>query len=146
MAGNFSILFLLGASGIWKSIPVGFVLGVDPVFTAIFTILGASSAVVIIYFMGDRVKRYYQKRMQKKSLMKKSEKFSHLFEKYGAFGVGMLGPVMFGPNVTMALGIALFASGKRILAWTLAGTVLWSVVITIAGVLGLKVIINLENN
>lgn len=71
-------------------------------------------------------------------MRKKSDRIEGLFEKYGAIGVGLLGTLMIGPNMTMALGLAIIKSEKAILVWTLAGTALWSIALTIIGYYGVN--------
>jgi membrane protein DedA with SNARE-associated domain len=139
MIRHFWIIYLLGAAGIWKSIPAGFILNVSPVSICLLTILGAFSAVILIYLLGSRVKKYIISRLHKPGVKKKSDKLERLFEKYGAVGVGMLGTVMIGPNMTMAIGLAVIKSEKSILLWTLAGTALWSIVLTIIGTFGISI-------
>jgi membrane protein DedA with SNARE-associated domain len=140
MLRHFWVIYLLGAAGIWKSIPTGFLLNISPVNICLFTILGAFSAVLLIYLLGSRVKVYISKRLHKSGMKKKSDRLENLFEKYGALGVGLLGTVIIGPNMTMALGLAVIKSERAILAWTLAGTALWSVVLTVLGSYGISML------
>ena len=139
MFRHFWIIYLLGAAGIWKSIPAGFILNASPVSICLFTILGAFSAILLIYLLGSRVKMYIFKRLHKSGMRKKSDRIEGLFEKYGGIGVGLLGTVMIGPNMTMALGLAIIKSEKTILVWTLAGTAFWSIVLTIIGHYGISI-------
>jgi membrane protein DedA with SNARE-associated domain len=126
------IVFLLGIAGIWKAIPVGFILKLDPFLIFISTSIGALVGVLIIYFLGTKVKSYMVRRMNRKErLKKKSKKVHNLIDRYGTAGTGLIGPLVFGPNMTMALGLVLIRAEKKLLVWTLVGTVTWSVVLTI---------------
>jgi membrane protein DedA with SNARE-associated domain len=141
MAENYWLVFLMGITGIWKAIPVGIVLKMNPVVISIATILGATVGIVVIYLMGSRVKRYMVSRLKRKSsLKKKSERYQRLLDKYGPAGLGILGSLIFGPNATMALGLILVNSERNLLLWTFVGTVLWSSVLTWLAATGIQVI------
>ena len=62
----------------WKGIPVGIALGIQPICNGLFTSLGSVSSVLILYFAGYNfrnwiLKQYGQKRIEKK------KKFGDLF-------------------------------------------------------------------
>lgn len=126
------IVYLLGITGIYKSIPAGFLLDLSGSLIVACTVAGAFTGVFLIYFFGKRIKRFVISRLEKKQrLQRKSEKLDRIIEKYGPAGAGLFGTLIFGPNLTMALGLVLVRSDKKMLAWTLAGTVIWSVVLTV---------------
>jgi membrane protein DedA with SNARE-associated domain len=141
MFKSYGLVFLLGIAGIWKAIPVGFVLKLDPELIIFLTVLGASVGIVVIFLLGSRVKRYITGRMKKKkSLKSKSDKIQRILDKYGPVGLGLLGSLIFGPNATMAIGLIMVNSEKKLLVWTFAGTVLWTSVITIIASTGIDII------
>jgi len=128
---NIWIIFLVGITGIWKSIPLGFVLEADPFLIGLMTILGAWFGIFVIYILGSRVKKYIMQRMNKKGMQKKSNRVKNLFEKYGTIGLGMFGTLIIGPNATMAVGLVIVRSEKILLFWTSLGIVVWSVTLTL---------------
>jgi hypothetical protein len=126
------LIFLLGAAGIWKAIPVGFILDMDPFLIALTTIFGQTAAIIIIFFFGRKIKNYFAGRMTKKTrFQNRSEKFRKIFDKYGAMGVGFIGSFIFGPNMTMILGLFVVKNEARLLGWTIVGTIFWTAVLTI---------------
>lgn len=126
------IILLLGMAGIWKAIPVGFIMSLGPFYIFTATAIGSCIAVLVIFLLSRKVKQFVLKKIaNKKRASKKSEKFNRLMERYGPAGVGILGPLIFGPNATMALGMVFVKSEKKLLAWTLSGTVVWSAILTV---------------
>ncbi len=132
---QFLIVFATGLLGIWKAVPVGFALGLDPVWIYLFTVLGAIVAALIIFFFGDAVRKFLQKR---KKSEKKETRARHLFNKYGTAGLGFLGCVIMGPNMTLVIGLILVRSPRKLLWFTIAGIVFWSLVLTVTASLGLN--------
>jgi hypothetical protein len=56
-----------------------------------------------------------------------------LFEKYGIPGMGILGTLLLGPNMTMAMGMIIVKKEKALLLWTGLGIIVWTVVLTLIG-------------
>jgi len=144
MLKSYGLVFLMGIAGIWKAIPIGFILKLNPVWIAVATVLGATVGIVLIYFLGTSVKQYIEGRMKKKQSTKaKTERFKKILDKYGAAGVGILGSLIFGPNLTMAMGLIIVKSGKKLLFWTFLGTIVWSALLTAIAAMGIDVLSNL---
>ena len=138
MIGELALVFSIGILGIWKSIPVGLVMEMNPVWIASMTILGASLGILIIYFIGTNIKKYLRKMMKESSIEKKESRLHKLFNQYGVYGLGLLGTLIIGPNMTMALGIAFVNKPRILLLWTFFGIVIWSSVLTLLGDFGIN--------
>jgi len=127
---NYGFIFLMGMLGIWKAIPLGLLLKSHPGFIFLMTTLGACSAVLILFFFGNKIRAYVLRKRAKKEKSNKQNRASKLFEKYGAAGLGLLGCVLMGPNMTIILGMVVVKEQKKLLYWTLVGIVVWSLVLT----------------
>lgn len=57
-----------------------------------------------------------------------------LFEKYGAPGLGLVGCLLLGPNLTILTGVVIVHSPRKLLCWTIAGILIWSLVLTLIAV------------
>jgi membrane protein YqaA with SNARE-associated domain len=121
----------MGILGIWKSIPLGFLLKANPVIIGLMTILGALVGILTIFLLGSKVTTYILKRQEKKGKSKKSLRAGRLFGKYGTAGLGFIGTLIIGPNATMALGLIVVKSDKLLLGWTAIGVIVWTIVLTI---------------
>ena len=68
---NSWIIFLTGLLGVWKAIPVGLALGCNAITIMLMTMIGALLAIVLIYLLGSRVKKWVLGRLKKGKSEKK---------------------------------------------------------------------------
>ena len=139
MIANLTVILLLGVLGIWKSVPVGFILNMHPILVCTMTILGASLGVLLIYLIGSKLKQRILLSLNGKS-NKKQQKINKIFDRYGVPGLGMLATLVVGPALTMALGLTIVKNGKTLLLWTNIGIVVWSVLLTLIGQVGVNIL------
>ncbi len=139
MYGSLILVLFLGVLGIWKSIPVGFLLDVHPVMVCLMTILGGSLGVLVIYFIGTNVKSFLLKFIKPGKMAKKEHRLKEFLEKYGIPGLGFFSTLIMGPGLTMALGITLVNSHAKLLIWVIAGVVVWSILLTFIGQVGISI-------
>lgn len=138
MIANLTVILFLGVLGIWKSVPVGFILNMHPILVCTMTILGASLGVLLIYLIGSKLKRRILSLSGKSN--KKQQKINKIFDRYGVPGLGMLATLVVGPALTMALGLTIVKNGKNLLLWTNIGIVVWSVLLTLIGQVGVNIL------
>lgn len=132
------LIYVAGVTGMWKALPVGFLLKTPPFFIALMTCLGALTCVFVFYFFGTRLKQFFYRFYSEKSKEKKEGKIRRIFEKYGCPGLGIMGTLLMGQPVVMLLGMIIVKRKKNLLVWVSIGTVIWSIALTIAGTYGLK--------
>jgi membrane protein DedA with SNARE-associated domain len=140
MIANLTVILFLAVLGIWKSIPVGFILEMHPILVCTMTILGASLGVSLIYLLGSRLKQRILQSIQRKSFNRKQQKIHKIFNRYGVPGLGMLATLVVGPALTMVLGLTIVKNGKVLLLWTTIGIVVWSVLLTLIGQVGVNIL------
>jgi len=133
-------VFLVGMTGMWKGLSIGFILGVSPFYIFIATALSSILGVLILFFFGTRIRKFLIKRRFKKGKSKKEKNALQLFEKYGHIGLGFFGALMIGPPMTIVLGLTLVKKQKIFLYWTLAGVVFWTLALTILGTFSVETI------
>lgn len=138
MIANLTVILFLGVLGIWKSVPVGFILNMHPILVCTMTIIGASLGVLLIYLIGSKLKRRILSLSGKSN--KKQQKINKIFDRYGVPGLGMLATLVVGPALTMALGLTIVKNGKNLLLWTNIGIVVWSVLLTLIGQVGVNIL------
>ena len=63
-----------------------------------------------------------------------------MLEKYGVFGLGFLGTLVMGPQMTIILGLIIVKSHQKLLYWTLAGIFFWSLILTFLGLGGIDLV------
>lgn len=128
--GKYLAVYLAGATGIWKGIPVGIALGLAPFYTALFTSLGAISSALLVYFSGEPFRKWLMNKYAGKTFEQKKEKFSSWMDKYGVAGLGLMVTGLLGPFVALIIGMALLNDTRKFVLYLLAGIVLWTFGIT----------------
>jgi hypothetical protein len=139
-----SILIVFGASVVelWLAIPLGLVMKVNPIIIASISSLGAILAAFLVIVLGENLRsRFLKWHYGDEKALKKSRLY-YIWNRYGVIGLGLLSPLLFGAPLGAAVGIALGAEKNGLILWMSVGIVLWSVGLTLAGMMGL---IALEN-
>jgi membrane protein YqaA with SNARE-associated domain len=131
------ILFCVGAFGLWMAIPVGLAYGFSPPAIALTIIAGSACSSFIVWFFGNKVKSHIMSKRGERYLGKSRQKMYRYLNRYGVIGLGLLLPGIFGPMLGMAIGITIVHDTKRLLLWTLAGNVLWSILLAGIGAVGI---------
>ncbi|GAF14520.1 hypothetical protein JCM19046_3864 [Bacillus sp. JCM 19046] len=121
------------------TVPVGILLLGQPVVpVVIVSIIGNSLGVAAVVFLGSKVKQASQKRRGQENRPskdnKRKERTRYFLNKYGMPGVGILGSILVSSHLSAATAVALGVSKGRVLFWTIAGVVIWSVILGIIAV------------
>ncbi len=124
--GKYIAVYLTGATGIYKGIPVGIALGVRPLIIASLVALGAMSSALLVYFSGEPFRKWLLKKYGTKTFEHKKAKFSKWMDKYGVPGLGLMVTGLLGPFIALIIGMALLDDTRKFLFYLLAGIVLWS--------------------
>jgi len=138
MDPNYSILivFLTGVAELWLAIPLGLVLKLSPLSTAVTAALGSVTSALIVAFAGSNLRsRFLKWRYGSDENLKKGRYFK-IWNKYGVVGLGILSPLLFGAPLGTAVGIIFGAERNRLLLWIIIGIIIWSAGLTAAVYLG----------
>lgn len=130
------VVFILGVLELWLAIPVGLVMGLNPVAIAIMSILGAICGALIVARVGEDLRSWLSRKYGWDILKRRQGIIHRIWLKYGVIGLGLLSPFVTGAPLGTALGIALGTPKKRLLLWISIGIVLWGIGLTIAGAMG----------
>jgi len=133
-------IYLAGITGLYKGVPVGIALQAHPVITAGFTALGNITTVFILYFSGESFKKWLYKRMGEERLAKRKEKFTHLMDRYGTMGLGLIVSGTLGPIPAVLIGMVVVKDTRRLMLFLVIGIILWSAVLTAVAILGIDLI------
>ncbi len=127
----------LGAWELWAAVPAGYALGLSPIAVSAATSTGAVLGAVAVTWLGTRVLVWFGKRENHLSTSQRPGLLHRVWHRHGAMGLGLLAPLVTGAPLGVAIGLALGAPPKRLLAWVVVGVVAWTVLLTILGALGL---------
>lgn len=126
-------IYLVGIAGIWKAVPVGIALKAHPLETATFTALGSITTVFILFYSGEFVRKWIQKKWSWEKLETKKGRLSLIMQKYGTPGLGILCPGLFGPITTIIVGLLIVKPASRLMPYLVAGIIIWSFLLTWIG-------------
>lgn len=119
-------VYLAGATGIYKGIPVGIAFGLKPLMIASLVALGAMSSALLVYFSGEPFRKWLLNKYGSKTFEHKKARFAKWMDKYGVPGLGLMVTGLLGPFIALIIGMALLDDTRKFLLYLLAGIVLWS--------------------
>ena len=119
-------VYLAGATGIYKGIPVGIAFGLKPLMTASLVALGAMSSALLVYFSGEPFRKWLLKKYGSKTFEHKKARFAKWMDKYGVPGLGLMVTGLLGPFIALIIGMTLLNDTRKFLLYLLAGILLWS--------------------
>ncbi|WP_439184179.1 VTT domain-containing protein [Carboxylicivirga taeanensis] len=119
-------VYIAGATGIYKGIPVGIALGLKPLMIASVVAFGAISSALLVYFSGEPFRKWLLNKYGTETFEHKKARFSKWMEKYGVPGLGLMVTGLLGPFIALIIGMALLDNTRKFLFYLLAGIVLWS--------------------
>ncbi len=129
-------VFGLGMTGLWQGIPLGFVLRLPPLLIGLCAALGSLAATGIVLLLGERLAARLYKPRQGSGGPQRERLIERIWRRYGVIGLGLLAPFLTGAPVGAAIGLLLRVPTARLLFWLFLGIVLWTVLMTGAGVYG----------
>ncbi len=133
-------IYLAGVTGLYKGVPVGIALKAHPALIAALTALGSISAVLVINYSGTSFRKWILSKVGKDSLEKKKGRFTHLMDRYGVIGLGLIASGTIGPIATILLGLITLKETSGLMVYLIIGIILWSIGLTAIAVLGVDAI------
>lgn len=122
---------------LWAAVPAGLALGLHPLLTAITAAVGSTMSAMVVIMLGTRLRSWLLRRFGGKNEGGRQGYLRRVWNRHGVVGLGLLSPLLFGAPLGAALGASLGAAGGRLLFWMGVGIALWSLLLTLVGVLGL---------
>ena len=133
---NIIIVFLTGIAELWLAIPLGLVLKLSAVTTAIAAALGSVTSSFLVAFAGANLRSKILKWRYGSDENLKKGRIYRIWNKYGVVGLGILSPLLLGAPLGTAMGIILGAERNKLFLWITIGIIIWSLGLTTAIYLG----------
>ncbi|AUB55660.1 MULTISPECIES: small multi-drug export protein [Methanobacterium] len=131
------IIFTASLVELWLAIPLGLVMGVNPIIITIVSSAGAITAAIVVTILGDNLRtRLLKWRYGDENALQETRLYK-VWNKYGVVGLGLLSPLIFGAPLGAAVGIGLGAQKNSLIIWMSIGIILWSIGLTVAGSTGI---------
>jgi membrane protein DedA with SNARE-associated domain len=128
------LVLLIAITGVWKAVPLGLIFELHPVVIFVMTATGTIISVLILYFFGNKLKRWIFRKDNHPEASKKGRRIRKILNRYGPPGLGIAGTLLAGQITTVIVGLALVKSQRSFLMWMIAGSVIASFCITLLGV------------
>ena len=129
-------VFGLAMIEIWAAVPAGVAIGLPAIAIWVLTVCGSMVGVVLVAFAGDAFRERLVRRFAHGGPGERG-RLRSLWERYGVPGWGLVSPLVFAPAMGTGIALLLGAPRNRILAWMLAGVVVWTTILVCAAELGL---------
>jgi hypothetical protein len=116
-------------------VPGGIIFGLDPVLVVISAVAGNTITIFAFAYAGDQIRAWLKKRRAAKGKEGESPRFAKAqasFDKYGIYGMGLLGPILIGTQFAAAISVAAGVKPLKTSIVISAATLLWSVAIAVA--------------
>jgi len=128
----------LASFEIYAAIPAGFVFGLSPWTIAFASITGGLAGVFVAAFLGDKIRQVIARYKKKKEIKSKTSLVYRIWNKYGIIGLGFFGTMTVGAPASIAVGIGMNASLKKLLTWCCIGVITRCVIFTVIGYYGVQ--------
>jgi hypothetical protein len=132
-------VFVLAILEVWFAVPTGLALGLAPWLVWTITIAGSLTGVTFVALGGSRV-RTWLTRGRRGWLDARTGRIYGIWVRFGVPGWGLGSPLLVAPAMGTAIGLILGAPRGRLLSWMVAGVILWTSILVVAGVIGLRLI------
>jgi hypothetical protein len=113
-------------------IPAGIVLGLDPVLTVVFASVGNIITIAVFAYGGGALRNWIVSRRVAKGKEAESPKFvkaQQAFDKYGIYGMAVLGPIVIGTQFAAAASVAAGVKPLKVTVLVSAAMVTWATLI-----------------
>lgn len=146
-------VFLAGAIPWFEAIavvPAAIIFGLDPVLVVIAAVVGNASTIFLFAFAGSQIRSWLLKRREAKGKVGESKRFARAqeaFNKWGVYGMALLGPLLIGTQFAAAVSVAAGVKPLKSALIVTAGMVFWAVLIAWALVaIGVDQFLEIQRN
>jgi hypothetical protein len=128
-------VFLAGAIPWFEAIavvPAGILFGLDPVLTVVFASAGNIITIALFAYGGNAIRSWIIRGRVAKGKTSESPKLvkaQQAFDKYGIYGMAVLGPILIGTQFAAAASVAAGVKPLKVTSLISASMVIWAVAI-----------------
>ncbi|MGI6127650.1 MAG: small multi-drug export protein [Planifilum sp.] len=137
-AGAYISLFLLAAVP-WIEvgvIPIGILMGLNPVSVAVLGFLGNWITVILVILLFDRWNQWRKRRKpsragEAEATSKRKQRARRLWERFGLPGLALLSPLATGTHLAAAVAMAFRTSKGKVTLWMTVSIFLWTTLLAV---------------
>ena len=114
-------IYLLSMLKIIFGPTMGYAAGLSPLLSTIITIAGMMTTVLIITFLGEKVRTQVMQKYfkPKKIFTSRNRRFVRIWRKYGELGISFLTPILLSPPGGAIIAMALGGDRKKTIGYML---------------------------
>jgi hypothetical protein len=130
-------VFIAGAIPWFEAIaivPLAIIFGLDPVLVVLFAVTGNAITIFLFAYLSSQIRRFFQGRREasgKTGESRKLMKAQEYFDRYGIYGVAVLGPVLIGTQFAAAISVAAGVKPLKAALLITLSTLIWASVIAV---------------
>lgn len=128
----------LASFEIYAAIPAGFAFNLSPLTILFATIAGGLAGVFVAALLGDRIRHFFTRHKKKGEEKPRTGLAHRLWNKYGIIGLGFIGTMTVGAPASLAVGISMGASTKKLVTWCCLGVIARCTLFTTIGHFGVQ--------
>lgn len=134
-------IFIAGAIPWFEAVavvPAGILFGLNPWLVVFAAVVGNAVTIFVFAYAGARIRQWVSARRSAKGKKDNSHKYvkaQQAFEKWGIYGLALLGPIVIGTQFCAAIAVAAGTKPLRTSLIITAGMALWAIAIAGAMVL-----------
>jgi hypothetical protein len=128
-------VFLAGAIPWFEAIavvPAGIIFGLDPVLTVLFAAAGNIITIAVFAYGGGAIRKWIISKRVAKGKEPESPKFikaQQAFDKYGIYGMAVLGPILIGTQFAATVSVAAGVKPLKVTVLISSAMVIWAIAI-----------------
>jgi membrane protein YqaA with SNARE-associated domain len=106
----------------------GILFGLDPVLTVLFAVLGNAITIALFAYGANAIRNWIVKKREKKGKEPESPRLAKAlkaFDKYGIYGLALLGPALIGTQFAALGAVAAGVKPLKASLVTIIGMVIW---------------------
>ena len=123
---NVALVFFFAFAMLWVAVPLGLTLGLPPLLVAVIAVPCSITGAALVIWLIRPFSDFVHKHLSERDRRGRVKLIFRVWRRSGIPGLGVLGPLLVGPPLTIAVGMLLGALPKRLIAWTSLGIVIWT--------------------
>ena len=134
LAGKYFTVYVMSMLKFFFGPVMGTTFGFPWLVTALITVAGMMTSVVLFSLMGNRARTWMMKRFQsnRRLFTPRNRRTVNIWRKYGLKGVAFLTPILLTPIGGTLLAISFGESKSKIFFYMLCSGIFWGIVLSVA--------------
>jgi uncharacterized protein (DUF2062 family) len=120
-------------------VPAGIFLGLNPIAVVVAAVVGNAITIFVFAYGGSKIRNWLLNKKSENAAAKSTKRFEKAqaaFDKYGIYGMALLGPILIGTQFAATISVAAGVKPIRTSVIISGATLLWAVLIAVLSVWG----------